>query len=160
VRSAFAFSRDELARRERDPEYLDPRRNPRPSGVDLTFERDQLAQLLESDADAIERLAARFHAGVGALEAARVSVVARYQAVQQGLDDLVLRYNQAADDERPSLLTQLDRLLEQIAERADLLGQVERPLADLAHSLQQLRERAQQKLLGEAQRLSVTARSA
>ncbi|MBK8592730.1 MAG: hypothetical protein IPN77_27175 [Sandaracinaceae bacterium] len=152
VHSAFAFSRDELLRREQDPTYLDPRRDPLPSGVDLTFERDQLAHLLGSDADAIERLAARFQAGVGALEAARRSVVARYQAVQQRLDDLVLLYNQATDDERPSLLTQLDRLLEQVAERTHLLGQVERPLADLAHGLQQLREHAQQKLLGEAQR--------
>ncbi len=157
VHSAFAFSQAELQRREREPDYLDPRRNPRPSGVDRTFERDQLAQLLSSDADAIERLAATFHAGVDALDAARRSVSARYQAVLQRLDDVVLRYNQASDDERPSLLTQLDRLLEQFTERADLLGQVERPLADLAHSLQELRERAQQKLLGEAQRLSVTA---
>lgn len=157
VHSAFAFSRSELQAREADPTYLDPRRNPRPSGVDLTFERDQLALLLGSDADAIEMLAARFHAGVEALESARRGVVARYQAVQQRLDDLVLHYNQAADDERPSLLTQLDRLLEQFTERADLLGQVERPLADLAHNLQQLRERAQQKLLGEARRLSATA---
>ena len=123
--------------------------------MDLTFERDQLALLLGSDADVIEKLAARFHAGVDALATARRGVVARYQAVQQRLDDLVLRYNEAADDERPSLLAQLDQLLEQFTERADLLGQVERPLADLAHGLQQVRERAQQKLLGEARRLSM-----
>jgi hypothetical protein len=154
VRSAFALSRDELAHREQQPDYLDPRRNPLPSGCDVTFERDELARLLDHDARAIETIAARFQAGVGSLEAARRGVEARYQAVQQRLDDVVQRYNRAAEDERPTLLAQLDRLLEQIAERADLLGQVERPLADLAHSLHRLREAAQQKLLTEAKRLS------
>ena len=154
VHSAFAFSRDELARREQDPNYLDPGRKPLPSGHDVTFERHELAQLLESEARAIEGIATRFHAQVGTLEAARHGVEARYQAVQQRLDDVVQRYNQAAAEERPTLLSQLDRLLEQVAEKADLLGQVERPLADLAHSLQRLREGAQQKLLSEAKRLS------
>ena len=87
------------------------------------------------------------------MEAARRGVEGRYEAVQQRLDELVQRYNHAPETERPSLLTQLDRLLEQTAERALLLGQVERPLADLAHSLHRLREHAQQKLRFEAERL-------
>ncbi|MEZ4329786.1 MAG: hypothetical protein R3B40_31430 [Polyangiales bacterium] len=153
VHSAVALSADERARRAGDPAYVDPRRKPLPTGYDVTFERDELQRLLAEEADTIEAIAARFQAGVGPMEAARRGVEGRYEAVQQRLDELVQRYNHAPETERPSLLTQLDRLLEQTAERALLLGQVERPLADLAHSLHRLREHAQQKLRFEAERL-------
>lgn len=146
VHSAHVLTQAEIARRVREPDYLDPRRTPEPPGVDRTLEGASLAQALGHVLESIEREAERFELAQGLVAAARGVVEERVRGVQSAIEDLCARYAHAEAAMRTALLAELDAFAPRATEATRALAEIERPLSEAAYALTRQRERSREEL--------------
>jgi hypothetical protein len=146
VHSAHVLTRDELARRVADPDYLDPRRSPLPPGIDRTLEGHSLVAALGDTLESIEREAERFHLAEHRTARDRGSLDERVRLVQSRIEELCTRYANAEAAVRTALLTELDAFAARFSEMKRIVAEAERPLSEAAYALTRQRERSRREL--------------
>jgi hypothetical protein len=145
IHSASVLTRKERrVRAEGRPDYLDPRRRPKPSDVGAyvrhAFTRDELEAVLGPLVGELESLASRYERSASAVQASKQALEVRSVAIHERIEDAVRAYNDSPTEERSRVLEELDALAKQVGKITRHITRVERPLADAAYALSRMRE--------------------
>lgn len=147
VHSAHVLSRGERDKRVAgQPDYLDPRRSPQPSGVDREVTQCELTEALADVLFDVERVAACFEKSTLQVAVARAELARNEEVMKARVEELCAAYNRSEGVLRRLLLAELDAISEQFQRFASRVAEVERPVSEAAFRLTTLLESARERL--------------
>lgn len=147
VHSAHVLSRLEREMRAaRDPDWLDPRRDRKPSLVDREISHEELEAALSDVLAEVESAAARFEESRRGIAIARAELERNEVVMKERVEALCREYNRSEGFLKGVLLTELDAVSRQFAGMRRLVVELERPVSEAAFKLTTLLEGARRKV--------------